>query len=44
MRPTDRQFDIPVLGQPEGKCPPGRPKIRWNLKEEGYEGDWKALG
>ena len=37
------------LGKPEGKCPCGRLKIRWedniicDLKEEDYEGDWKTL-
>ena len=38
-----------LLGKPEGTCPHGRPKIRWedniirNLREIDYEGDWKTL-
>ena len=38
-----------LVGKPEGKRPRGRPKMRWedniirDLKEVGYEGDWKAL-
>ena len=38
-----------LLGEPEGNGPHDRPKMRWenniiwNLKEVGYEGDWKAL-
>ena len=38
-----------LLGTPEGKCLPGRIKIRledniiWGLKEVDYESDWKAF-
>ena len=38
-----------LLGEPEGKHPPDRPKIRWDdniiwdLKEVDYEGNCKAL-
>ena len=38
-----------LLGKPEGKCPPDRPKIRWedniiwDLKKVDCESDWKAL-
>ena len=38
-----------LLGKPEGKCPRGRPKMRWednitwDLKKVDYEGDWKTL-
>ena len=39
-----------LVGKPEKKRPCDRPKIEWedniflDLKEMGYEGDWKALG
>ena len=48
MRDGRRAYKL-LLGKPEGKCPLGRPEIRWedniiwDLKELGYEGDWKAL-
>ena len=38
-----------LLGKPEGKCPCGRPTIRWkdniirDLKEVDCVGDWKTL-